>query len=479
MNTGGMKMTEKILDIGVVGMAVMGRSLALNMADHGFEVGGYNRSYALTAEVLQQHPHPKMHGYEKLEDMIAAMKLPRRVFLMIQAGRPVDMVIDQLIPMLEPGDIIMDGGNSFYEDTNRREAKLKEKGILYFGVGVSGGEEGARRGPSIMPGGDANAYKAVQPILEAISAKAEGEPCCTYIGPQGAGHYVKMVHNGIEYADMELIAEAYILLKEVGGYTNQELADLFAAWNEGELRSYLIGITAEIFKEKDDLSEGELIDRILDSASQKGTGRWAAIESLKQGVDISMITAAGNARVMSNDLARRKKAASLINKITVTKAADKKAFAETIRRALYMGKIIAYAQGFSLLQNASDTLQWKLDLAEIASIWRAGCIIQAEFLNDITAAYTRDPGLSNLIFDSFFLERVNLYQQDLRTSAAQGITNGIAVPAMVNAAAYLDEFRAETNGANLIQAQRDYFGAHTYQRNDREGTYHHQWKESV
>jgi len=286
----------KRTDIGIIGLAVMGRSLALNMADHGFKVGGYNRSREVTDALLKDHPNENFIPFYDLKELVESQERPRKFMIMVKAGKPVDLVIEQLIPLLSEGDMILDGGNSFFEDTRRRENYLKEKGILYFGTGVSGGEKGARFGPSIMPGGDKEAYSHIAPILEAIAAKAQGEPCCAYMGPDGAGHYVKMVHNGIEYADMQLIAEAYLILKYAGGFTNEELADTFARWNEGELKSYLIEITAEIFREKDDFSDGDLVDYILDSAGQKGTGRWTSIESLKQGVNVSMITAACNAR---------------------------------------------------------------------------------------------------------------------------------------------------------------------------------------
>ena len=327
-----------------------------------------------------------------------------------------------------------------------------------------------------MPGGNAEAYQSVQPILEAIAAKAMGEACCTYIGPEGAGHYVKMVHNGIEYADMQLIAEAYLLLKYVGGFSNQELAQTFHSWNQGELHSYLIGITADIFKENDDLGQGQLIDRILDSAKQKGTGRWASIEALKQGVDISMITSACTARIMSNHLDSRNKAAGLIPSPVFKQAQDKAAFASMVREALYTGKIIAYSQGFALMQDASRQFGWNLDLGKIASIFRSGCIIQAIFLNDITHAFEAENKPENLIFDSFFLSRINEHQDSLRKAVSTGVLSGLPVPALSNAVSYLDEFRAKAAGANLIQAQRDCFGAHTYERTDREGTFHHEWR---
>ena len=413
--------TSQKSHIGIIGLSVMGRSLALNMADHGFKVSGYNRSASVTEQVMEDHPHKNLFPFYSLEEFVNSLERPRKVMLMIQAGAPVDAVIDQLVPLLEQGDIVMDGGNSFFEDTRRRSNALAEAGIHYLGVGISGGEEGARFGPSIMPGGEESAYQAVRPILEAIAAKAMGEPCCAYIGPDGAGHYVKMVHNGIEYADMQLIAEAYLLLKYVGNFSNFELADIFREWNQGELKSYLIGITAGIFREADDLDGGQLIDRILDSARQKGTGRWASIESLKQGVDISMITSACGARILSNHLDERKMASAQIEGPGILQADDRAAFAETVRRALYAGKIIAYAQGFSLMQDASERYGWNLDLGTIASIFRAGCIIQAVFLGDITKAYEADSNAGNLMFNPFFGNRINEYQDSLRCARSRPV----------------------------------------------------------
>lgn len=463
-------------NIGLIGLSVMGRSLAQNIADHGFTVGVYNRSREVTDQVMLNHPHNNIIPFYSLKELTHSLIRPRKVMLMIQAGRAVDTVIEQLTPFLEEGDMILDGGNSFFEDTGRRFLKLKEKGIHYFGVGVSGGEEGARFGPSIMPGGDREAYGQIRPVLEAIAARADDTVCCTYIGPEGSGHYVKMVHNGIEYADMQLIAEAYLLLKYVGGFDNDGLARIFKRWNDGPLQSYLMGITADIMKEKDDLTDGFLIDSILDSAGQKGTGRWASIESLKQGVDISMITSACNARIMSGLLKERKAASALIPGPQITKATDPEAFAETVEKALYAGKIVAYAQGFALMDHASKKFGWNLDLQAIASIFKAGCIIQARFLNDIAKAFQTDPSLSNLLFDQFFLDRINEHQDSLRKAATTGILNGLPLPAFANAVSYLDEFREEASGANLIQAQRDCFGAHTFERTDREGIFHHQWR---
>lgn len=462
-------------NIGIIGLAVMGRSLALNMADHGFKVGGYNRSREVTERLIQEHPHENFIPFYELEDLVASLEKPRRILIMVKAGAAVDAVIEQLTPCLDKGDIILDGGNSFFEDTIRREKSLKEKGIFYFGTGVSGGEKGARFGPSIMPGGDREAYPHVGPVLEAIAAKAQGEPCCAYMGPDGAGHYVKMVHNGIEYGDMQLIAEAYLLLKYAGGFTNKELAETFEEWNNGELKSYLIEITANIFKEQDDFSAGQLLDYIKDSAGQKGTGRWTSLESLRQGVNVSMITAACNARIMSNRVEERASAMKLFQEPELKNVSSKEVFKEQVRSGLYTAKIAAYAQGFSLLAHASKTYGWNLDYGKIAAIFRAGCIIQARFLNDITKAFEKDKGLDSLMLDSFFLEGINKGQESLRTIVCTGIQNGLSLPAMSQAVAYIDAFRGTPVGANLIQAQRDCFGAHTYERTDREGIFHHDW----
>lgn len=473
-------MTEDFImqrtQIGVIGLAVMGRSLAQNMADHGLKVGAYNRSREVTEALVREQPHENLIPFYGLKELVESQERPRKFLIMVKAGNPVDLVIGQLLPFLAEGDMILDGGNSFFEDTRRREKELKEKGIYYFGTGVSGGELGARFGPSIMPGGDRQAYGQVAPVLEAIAARAQGEPCCAYMGPDGAGHYVKMVHNGIEYADMQLIAEAYLLLKYAGGFSNKELANVFTDWNEGELKSYLIGITAGIFREKDDFSDGELIDYILDSAGQKGTGRWTSLESLKQGVNVSMITAACNARIMSNRIAERNEAKDLYDSPLQAVVPDKEAFQEQVRRGLYTAKIAAYAQGFDLLSHASVEYGWNLDYGKIASVFRAGCIIQAVFLDDITNAFRKNRELSNLMRDSFFLDGINHGQESLRQIVSMGILSGVPVPAMSQAVAYLDAFRGAPAGANLIQAQRDCFGAHTYERTDRPGTFHHDWR---
>lgn len=462
-------------DIGIIGLSVMGSNLALNMADHGFAVAGYDFSPTYTKKFVSERPHKHVEGFYQLKEFIDSLKKPRRVFLMIKAGAPVDQVIEQLVPFIDPDDIIMDGGNSFFEDTRRRFTSLAAKGIHYFGIGVSGGEQGARNGPALMPGGEASAYQSIQPILEAIAATVNNQPCCTFIGSDGAGHYVKMVHNGIEYADMQLISEAYRLLKYIGGYTDTQISKIFHEWDQGELNSYLVGITADILLEQDD-DGSPLVEKILDSAGQKGTGRWTSIEALKQGVDVSIITTACNVRVVSNQLENRKKAAALIQHPRCQAPVDDD-FVEQVRQSLYTAKIVAYAQGFSLYFSASSSYGWSLDFGKIASIFRGGCIIRAEFLNKIMAAYEKNPDLRNLIFDDFFLGKINENQHSLRASICQAIQNGLAVPAFSSALQYIDEYSGSTIGANLIQAQRDYFGAHTYERTDCTGSFHHNWKE--
>ena len=462
-------------DIGVVGMAVMGSNLALNMADHGYDVSVYNYTPDLTEQFLQERPHEKITGYFELKDFLASLKRPRKVMLMIMAGAPVDSMLDQLLPLLDTGDIIIDGGNSYFGDTRRRYDRCREDGIHFYGMGISGGEMGARRGPAIMPGGNKETYPEIQPIYEAIAAKAaDGKPCCTYIGEDGAGHYVKMVHNGIEYADMHLIAEAYLLLKYVGGYDNAAISKIFHEWNQGELKSFLIGIAADIFAE-DDEAGGQVLDKIVDAAGQKGTGRWTSIESMKQGVDISIITAACNARVMSNAPGRAKARTCIEKPVLSHQHGDD--FVEAVRQSLYAAKIVAYAQGFSLYKSASETYDWHLDYGAIASIFRAGCIIQAEFLTKITEAYDKNPDLDNLLFDDFFLAKINANQGALRQIIGLAIANGLPILAFSAALQYLDAYSSPQVGANLIQALRDYFGAHTFQRVDKEGTFHHHWHE--
>ena len=465
------------MDIGMVGMAVMGSNLALNMADHGYQVACYNYTPDLTEKFVKEHPHENAHPFYDLKAFVASLKKPRKIMMMIMAGKPVDSMIEQLIPLLDKGDIIIDGGNSFFGDTMRRYDTCKAHGLNFFGTGISGGETGARRGPCIMPGGDKAAYASVQPIFEAIAAKAEGAPCCTYIGESGAGHFVKMVHNGIEYADMQLIAESYLLLKYAGGFQNDEIAKIFRTWNEGELKSYLVGITADVLAEHDDLGGGFLVDKIVDSAGQKGTGRWTSIEAMKEGVNTSLITAACNARVMSNQSMLRQKMQQALPAANLAHKSGQ-AFIDDVEASLYTGKIAAYAQGFALYRAASAHYSWQLDYSRIASIFRGGCIIQAAFLEKITEAYEKTPDLENLMEDAFFLQRIQQNLPALRRTVAFGITCGLPIPALANAASYIDATRSPLLGANLIQGLRDDFGAHTYQRTDREGAFHHDWPQN-
>ncbi|MDY6349088.1 MAG: NADP-dependent phosphogluconate dehydrogenase [Selenomonas sp.] len=465
------------MDIGMVGMAVMGSNLALNMADHGYQVACYNYTPDLTEKFVKEHPHENAHPFYDLKAFVASLKKPRKIMMMIMAGKPVDSMIEQLIPLLDKGDIIIDGGNSFFGDTMRRYDTCKAHGLNFFGTGISGGETGARRGPCIMPGGDKAAYASVQPIFEAIAAKAEGAPCCTYIGESGAGHFVKMVHNGIEYADMQLIAESYLLLKYAGGLPNNEIAKIFRTWNKGELKSYLVGITADVLAEHDDLGDGFLVDKIVDSAGQKGTGRWTSIEAMKEGVNTSLITAACNARVMSNQSMLRQKMQQALPAANLAHKSGQ-AFIDDVEASLYTGKIAAYAQGFALYRAASAHYSWQLDYSRIASIFRGGCIIQAAFLEKITEAYEKTPDLENLMEDAFFLQRIQQNLPALRRTVAFGITCGLPIPALANAASYIDATRSPLLGANLIQGLRDDFGAHTYQRTDREGAFHHDWPQN-
>lgn len=465
------------MDIGMVGMAVMGSNLALNMADHGYQVACYNYTPDLTEKFVKEHPHENAHPFYDLKAFVASLKKPRKIMMMIMAGKPVDSMIEQLIPLLDKGDIIIDGGNSFFGDTMRRYDTCKAHGLNFFGTGISGGETGARRGPCIMPGGDKDAYDSVQPIFEAIAAKADGAPCCTYIGESGAGHFVKMVHNGIEYADMQLIAESYLLLKYAGGLPNNEIAKIFRTWNKGELKSYLVGITADVLAEHDDLGGGFLVDKIVDSAGQKGTGRWTSIEAMKEGVNTSLITAACNARVMSNQSMLRQKMQQALPAANLAHKSGQ-AFIDDVEASLYTGKIAAYAQGFALYRAASAHYSWQLDYSRIASIFRGGCIIQAAFLEKITEAYEKTPDLENLMEDAFFLQRIQQNLPALRRTVAFGITCGLPIPALANAASYIDATRSPLLGANLIQGLRDDFGAHTYQRTDREGAFHHDWPQN-
>ncbi|WP_338470183.1 NADP-dependent phosphogluconate dehydrogenase [Niallia sp. XMNu-256] len=461
---------------GVIGMAVMGKNLAMNIESRGYSVAVYNRSREKTDEVLAETKGRNFKGTYSIEEFVNSLESPRKIMLMVKAGAATDATIDQLLPYLEKGDILIDGGNTLFTDTQRRNQRLSEQGIHFIGTGVSGGEEGALKGPSIMPGGQKEAYELVAPIFKDISAKVGGEPCTTYIGPDGAGHYVKMVHNGIEYGDMQLICEAYFLMKNVLGLEANELHEVFAEWNKGELDSYLIEITADIFTKVDDETGKPLVDMILDTAGQKGTGKWTSQNSLDLGVPLPVITESVYARFISAMKEERVQASKVLNGPNVKPfTGDKQAFIESVRKALYMSKICSYAQGFAQMRAASEDYDWNLQYGDIAMIFRGGCIIRAQFLQKIKDAYDREPGLKNLLLDPYFKEIVESYQYALREIVAQAVQFGIPVPCFSAALAYYDSYRTETLPANLLQAQRDYFGAHTYQRIDREGVFHTQW----
>lgn len=462
--------------VGVVGVGVMGRSLALNFESKGYSVSVYDLSAEKVIEITEHNKGKNLFGTNNIEEFVQSLESPRKILLMVNAGVITDKAIESLVPYLDKGDILIDGGNSFYKDTIRRNEDLAKKGFLFIGAGVSGGEEGALTGPAIMPSGQKEAYAAAGPLLTAISAKVNGEPCCTYIGPNGAGHYVKMVHNGIEYGDMQLICEAYHLLKELLGLSNEELHEVFSEWNKGELDSYLIQITADIFTKLDPETGNSLVDVILDTAGQKGTGKWTSQSALDLGVPLSIITESVFTRFLSGMKEERVKASKIL------KGPDKKEFAgnkqdiiELIRKTLYLSKICSYAQGFAQFKVASEEYNWNLNPGEIAMIFRGGCIIRAAFLQNIKEAYDRNPNLENLLMDSYFQSIAADYQDAAREVVSIAIRAGIPVPGLSSAIAYYDTYRAEVLPANLLQAQRDYFGAHTYKRVDREGTFHTEW----
>ncbi len=463
-------------EIGLIGLAVMGQNLALNMERQGFPVAVYNRTAAVMREFIAAHEGKRLVGCDSLEALVGALTRPRKVMLMVKAGAAVDAVIEQLVPLLRPGDLIIDGGNSHFTDSERRALALEKVGLGFLGTGISGGEEGALHGPSIMPGGQRQAYEAVRPIFEAIAARADGQPCVTYIGPRGAGHYVKMVHNGIEYGDMQLIAEAYDILRRGLRMTAPELSAVFAAWNRGDLESYLIGITADIFARVDEETGLPLVDLILDEAQQKGTGKWTSQNALDLGVPTPTINAAVEARILSGYKSERQAASRVLRGPALTLRGNRQKLTEDVRDGLYAAKICSYAQGMALLRAASEEYKYALRLGEIAAIWRAGCIIQARLLDRITDAYRRDPGLPNLLMDEAFRAALARHQGALRRVVRVAAALGIPCPAFASALAYYDAYRAERLPANLIQAQRDYFGAHTYRRTDRDGIFHTAWK---
>lgn len=454
-------------NIGLIGLAVMGQNLVLNMNDHGFKVAVYNRTTSKVDEFLEgPAKDTQIVGTHSLQALVDSLESPRKVMLMVKAGSVVDQYIENLLPLLSQGDIIIDGGNSLFTDTNRRTAYLAEKGLLYIGSGVSGGEEGARNGPSIMPGGNKAAWPSVKPIFQAISAHVGDDPCCEWVGDNGAGHYVKMVHNGIEYGDMQLICEAYQLLSEGLGLSNDEMQAIFAEWNQGDLSSYLIEITANILAYKEDNGQ-PLLNSILDTAGQKGTGKWTGINALDLGIPLTLIGESVFARCLSAQKDERVRAAKVLPKPTANFSGDKVAMIEAIRQALYASKIISYAQGFRLMREAAKEYNLALNYGDIALMWRGGCIIRSQFLNDIKQAYTQNPDLENLLLADFFIDAMKQAEAGWRQAVILGIQLGIPTPAFSSALAYFDGYRTERLPANLLQAQRDYFGAHSYERTDK------------
>jgi 6-phosphogluconate dehydrogenase len=459
---------EPTADIALIGLAVMGQNLILNMNDHGYTVVAYNRTTSKVDEFLAKEAKgTQVVGAHSIEEMVSKLKRPRRVMMLVKAGKPVDEFIEQLIPHLEPGDIIIDGGNSLYDDTIRRTKYVESKGLLYIGTGVSGGEEGARRGPSIMPGGSPAAWPHVKEIFQSVAAKVEGgAPCCDWVGENGAGHYVKMVHNGIEYGDMQLICEAYDLMSRGLGMTADEMHQVFTEWNKGDLDSYLIEITAEILAKKDD-DGTPLVDKILDTAGQKGTGKWTVISSQELGIPITLMAEAVYSRCVSALKDERVKAARKLKGPRPKISGDRTKLIEDIRQALYASKIVSYAQGYMLMRAAAKENNWNLNYGGIALMWRGGCIIRSRFLGKIKEAYDNNPKLSNLMLDDFFRGAIKNSQKSWRNIVALAAKKGIPVPAFSTALAFYDSYRSARLPANLLQAQRDYFGAHTYERLDK------------
>ncbi|MDD3411557.1 MAG: decarboxylating NADP(+)-dependent phosphogluconate dehydrogenase [Eubacteriales bacterium] len=453
-------------DFGLVGLGVMGENLDMNLASKGFTVAVYDREPDVLARFMNGRAKGKsIVGCESVQALCSALTKPRRILMMIRAGAPVDGLIAQLLPHLEPGDVLIDGGNTHYPDTARRMAECGQAGVLYVGMGVSGGEEGALKGPSLMPGGSPAAWPLVKPVLQAICAHVDGQPCCDWIGEGGAGHFVKMVHNGIEYGDMQLICEAYQLLRDGLGLTPHEMSDVFARWNEGALDSYLIQITRDILR-FDDADGQPLVDKILDAAGQKGTGKWTAIEALNEGVPLTLISEAVSARSLSAMKDERVAAARVLSGPAPLPVSDREAFIEDVRQALYASKIVSYAQGYQLMHAAARTYGWNLNYGGIALMWRGGCIIRSAFLGRIREAFTRDPALENLMLDPFFAAQLQAAQAGWRRTCAHALLSGVPAPAFTAALSYFDGCRCARLPANLLQAQRDYFGAHTYERVD-------------
>lgn len=476
-------MSEATCDFAMIGLAVMGENLALNVESRGYTVAVYNRTASVTDEfVAGKAAGKQVVACHTLEDLVRSLKRPRKVMMLVKAGPAVDAIIAQLQPLLEPGDIIIDGGNTHYADTERRTAEVEAMGFLYCGCGVSGGEEGALKGPSLMPGGSVGSWEIMKPIFQSIAAKVgpnQDIPCCEWVGPRGAGHYVKMVHNGIEYGDMQLICEAYLLLKEAAGLSNDELYDVFDQWNRGELQSYLIEISRDIFSVKDPMGDGYLVDRVLDVAGAKGTGKWMSQLALDLGTPSTLVTTAVFARGLSAMKEQRVRAAQVLPGPASESAAalvgDRQAFIEAVRQALYASKICSYAQGFVQLQAASQEHQWDLNYGNCALLWRGGCIIRAQFLDVIKEAFDQQPNLENLLLADYFQNAVSQAQAAWRRVVVVATELGLPVPAFSAALSYYDSYRQAQLPMNLLQSQRDYFGAHTYQRNDREGTFHTEW----
>ncbi len=464
-------------DFGLVGLGVMGRNFILNVADNGFTAFGNDLDVEKVNALIEEGGDTtKVNATSDVATFVGALSSPRKIMLLVPAGKVVDIVIDSLLPHLDQGDIIIDGGNSFFTDTDRRETYLQEKGINFFGAGVSGGAKGARKGPSIMPGGSREAYQYVKPIFEAVSAKYKGEPCVAFLGPKSAGNYVKMVHNGIEYGLMQLTSEIYDLLKKAGGLTNEELHQTFADWNAGRLQSFLVEITSDIFAQKDDLDDGHLVDKILDKAKQKGTGKWTSQNAMDLGIPVPTIDIAVSMREISALKEERVQADELYNRPSL-ESVEKSSLVGKAEQALYFSFIMTYAQGMHQLADASKEYGYELQLDEIAKIWRAGCIIRAAMLADITEAFKADRGLQNLLLSSSFVQKVQETVGSARELVAYGATNGIPLPGLSNALTYFDAYTSGRLPLNLIQAQRDYFGSHTYERLDREGIFHTEWED--
>ena len=459
-------------DIGVIGLAVMGQNLILNMADHGFKVACWNRTHSVTEEFVERRVESRsISGMQSVEELVASLASPRKVMLMVKAGKAVDAVIDSLLPLLDKGDVIIDGGNTHFPDSNRRAERIAETGVLYVGTGVSGGEEGARNGPSLMPGGHAEAWPLIRDIFQSIAAKtSDGTPCCDWVGDAGAGHFVKMVHNGIEYGDMQLIAEVYDFMQTLLGMDNAAMANVFKEWDEGELDSYLIEITAEILAFQD--RDGAVIDRILDKAGQKGTGKWTGINALELGIPLTLIGEAVFARALSAMKDERVAASTILSGPAASPLAEQN-WIEALGETLFAAKIISYAQGYMLMREAANEYGWTLNYGGIAQMWRGGCIIRSAFLDDIKAAFDRNPELANLLLDDWFRDRVASAQDGWRRVVAAGVVHGLPMPATSSALAFFDGYRSARLPANLIQAQRDYFGAHTWQHIDGSSDWHH------